>query len=215
MGTPLPAPANAPAPGLVERAQSMVFVAKGFLPMLVYMLLAGTVPLLFFYTTIDTTTDMQRAFIIGMSALGSLLIVAANVCNSWFNITLAFHTAIEVKVVDAALALAMADGTSTAGVTWAWVAAAVIVLHLIPFFVLDHSRLLALLAFVGVPVNVAAALYLLVDHLLLIGLSANVFLLMVLQTLASDCNCPSLLGQFRIALGSGKWLTCERYVPVA
>lgn len=213
--TPLPAPAAAPTPPatLLGRVTSRVYVPKGVLPMLIFALIGGALPLLSFYVDFEES-DLVKGLTIATAAVVPALVVLANTCQAWSNIILFFHTGIEVKVIDVALTYAMGTDVDPTGSILAYVGATIIIVHLLPFYLLDNSWFLMLLAYAGVVVNSALCVFIASDLLLLVAFSCLVFLITVLNVIASGCNCPSLLGQIRLAFSSGKWITCVPYASV-
>ena len=108
------------------------------------------------YGDYDYTTRI-RAATIGLSAFAGAAVVYANSACAWFNI-MPFHTAIEVRVVDVALTFAY-DASASNDMAFAIAGAVTVIVHLIPFFLLDRAHLLAF-AYAGVIVNTALVVYL-------------------------------------------------------
>lgn len=208
-GLPQAAPAPTPKKSMIP---SMVMgVPRGLIPTLSYSLLAFLVPFLFLYMDYDFTTDMAKGVTIGLSAVAAIVMVLANDCCCWFNMMLAFHTALEVKVVDTTLAFAYASGTSDNDMALAITGAVVVIVHLIPFYVSDRLMLLSLLAFAGVIVNTTLLVFLDTDMLLLVGASA-LALLAITMIISGVCEIKtSLLSLIRESVIAKKCITCEKF----
>ena len=84
-----------------------------------------------------------------------------------------------------------------------------IVVHLVPFFTLDHPMLLTLFAFVGVPVNAAVALFIDDSLLVLVLLSSFAYLVVMRIVVRLDEFKPSLLTKLRLVLTEGGWISCS------
>jgi hypothetical protein len=205
MSVAMPPPASSTKSG-----KSMVSVPKGLIPTLIYSLFFITFPLVSYYETMDFTATEERVGVILCSVGAAAFIVLANDCVTWFNMALFFHLGVEITVLDTLIDYA--DATSgDAETALAWTAAAIIVLHLVPFFTLDHSGLLTLLAAAGVVVNASALVFVDSDMLLLTGFSASVLLAAVLLIACIDCVHTSLLSQLRQAVKEGTWLVCSKF----
>lgn len=188
-----------------------MMIPKGFIPLLFYSCLAGTMPLLFNYVSYDYTDNMVRGGVIGASALITGLVVAANDCAVWFNMVLFFHIGLEVKVLDTLWAFAQTDSTSNQDEIMAWVGVVVIIAHLIPFLLIDNTIALALLAMAGVVVNAATLVYLDSTMLLFVGFS-SVSLLGTTLCITGVCDAStSILSALRDAMKGRMWITCEEF----
>lgn len=208
-GLPQSAPAPAPQKSMIP---SMVMgVPRGLVPTLTYSVLAFLVPFLFLYMDYDFTTDTARGVTISLSAIAAFVMVLANDCCCWYNMMLAFHTALEIKVIDKALTFAYADGTSDGDMALAITGAIVVIVHLAPFYVSDRLPLLGLLAFAGVIVNTAILVFLDSTMLLLVGASA-LALLAITMIISGVCEIKtSLLSLIRESVVSKKCITCEKF----
>jgi hypothetical protein len=160
--------------------------------------------------TAESRAEGARALWIALSVLAASFVVLANHCAAWYNMVLFFHIGLETHVLEHAFAYAAADGTPSAGVILASVGAAIVILHLIPFLLLDAKYLLATLAWAGVGVNVALAEYISGQTVPLL-LSSTALLVATLATLGGDCYQPSLASQFRMAAADGSFVRVERY----
>ena len=191
---------------------SMVMgVPRGLVPTLTYSLFAFLVPFLFLYMDYDFTTDMARGATIGLSAIAAIVMVLANDCCCWYNMMLAFHTALEVKVIDTTLTFAYASGTSDGNMALAIVGAVVVIVHLIPFYVSDRLAFLGVLAVAGVIVNASILVYLDSSSLLLVGAS-SLALLAITMIISGVCEIKtSLLSLIRESVIAKKCITCERF----
>lgn len=187
-------------------------VFKGFIPLLFFSCLAATVPGYSLYVDLNLDSEVTRGLIVGGSALVATAVVVANHCATWYNMSLFFHTAIEVRVLDVVITYALAETTEMTGQALAWTGASIVIVHLLPFFVLDMPRLLTLLAWAGVVVNTSLAIYIDTSLLVLVLWSSLAFLFIVLFTFGSECKTPSLASQLRQAISGGKLITCEPFV---
>jgi len=207
----LPQVAQAPAP-MKSMIPSMVMgVPRGLVPTLTYSLFAFLTPFLFLYMNYDFTTDAAKGVTIGLSAIAALIVVLANDCCCWYNMMLAFHTALEIKVIDKTLTFAYASGTSDGDMALAIVGAIIVIVHLIPFYVSDHLMLLGALAFAGVIVNATTLVFIDSSMLLLVGAS-SLALLAITMIISGVCEIKtSLLSLIRESVIAKKCITCERF----
>ena len=191
---------------------SMVMgVPRGLIPTLTYTLFAFLAPFLFLYMDYDFTTDTAKGATIGLSAIAAIVMVLANDCCCWYNMMLAFHTALEVKVLDTSFTFAYASGTSDGSMALAIVGAIIVIVHLIPFYVTDHLMLLGVLAFAGVIVNATILVFLDSSMLLLVGAS-SLALLSTTMIISGVCEIKtSLLSLIRESVIAKKCITCERF----
>ena len=203
--TPAPAPKKSMVPSMV------MGVPRGLVPTLAYSVLAFLVPFLFLYMDYDFTTDTAKGVTIGLSVIAAFVMVLANDCCCWYNMMLAFHTALEIKVIDKTLTFAYADNTSDGDMALAITGAVIVIVHLIPFYVSDRLTLLSVLAFAGVIVNTVILVYLDSASLLLVGASA-LALLAVTMIISGVCEIKtSLLSLIRDSIVSKKCITCEKF----
>jgi hypothetical protein len=208
-GLPQAAPVTAPKKSMIP---SMVMgVPRGLVPTLTYSLFAFLAPLLFLYMDYDFTTDTAKGITIGLSAIAAVVVVLANDCCCWYNMMLAFHTALEVKVIDKTLTFAYASGTSDGDMALAIVGAIIVIVHLVPFYVSDRLMLLGVLAFAGVIVNATLLVFLDSSMLLLVGAS-SLALLAVTMIISGVCEIKtSLLSLIRESVIAKKCITCEKF----
>lgn len=208
-GLPQVAPTPTPQKSMVP---SMVMgVPRGLVPTLTYSLFAFLVPFLFLYMDYDFTTDTARGVTIAISAVAALLMVLANDCCCWYNMMLAFHTALEVKVIDTTLTYAYASGTSDGDMALAIVGAVIVIVHLVPFYVTDRLMLLGVLAFAGVIVNATILVFLDSSSLLLVGAS-SLALLAITMIISGVCEIKtSMLSLIRESIIAKRCITCERF----
>ena len=186
-------------------------VPRGLVPTLSYSLLAFLVPFLFMYMDYDFTTDAAKGVTIGLSAIAALVMVLANDCCCWYNMMLAFHTALEVKVIDTTLTFAYASGTSDGNMALAIVGAVVVIVHLVPFYVSDRLMLLGTLAFAGVIVNTTLLVFL-DSSMLLLVVASSLALLAITMIISGVCEIKtSLLSLIRESILAKKCITCERF----
>lgn len=186
-------------------------VPKGILPVTFFSLFFLAFPLLQNYYAFDYTDTTTRACVITSSFLAALFVLLANDCVAWFNMILFFHIGLEVVVLDTLMTFAQASTTDDVGVALGWTAFGVILLHLVPFLLVDHSGVLTLLAFAGTVVNTSALVFVDPSQMLLVGFSSSMLLIAVLLIACIDCVSTSLLTQFRSALTHGTWIVCGKY----
>ena len=186
-------------------------VPKGLIPTILYSLFFISFPLLSHFTSIDFGDTEVRVAVIASSFVASVIILLANDCVAWFNMALFFHLGIEITVIDTLVDYIDAPTTNDTGTALAWVAVAVIAIHLLPFFTMDHSSLLTLLASAGVVVNTSALVFVEPSMLLLTAFSAAVLLACVLLIACIECVRTSLLSQLRQACTEGTWIVCSNY----
>lgn len=190
---------------LLSRVTCSMCAPRGFLPTFMYASLFFVLPMVYNYVDdIDYADTTTRGVVIGLSAVTATVSVYANDCCCWYNLFLFLHTALEVKVVDVAIAYAYADGTSDRDMALSIAGAAVVVLHLAPFFLLDHRFLLAVLAYAGVIVNASILVFLEPALLLVVGISSSALLIVTL-VVAGVCEVhTSILGVLRAAISEKK-----------
>lgn len=208
--TPLPAPA-AVSQSRGGLACPKMTVFRGFVPLLLYSSIFASLPLIYEYVDIDYANDGVRTGVITLSSTVATIVVMANDCAAWFNMALFFHVGVEVRVLDVLMEVARRPSTSDADEALAWSAFAVILVHLIPFFLLDHAAFLTVLAFAGVVVNAAALVVVQPELLLLTGLSSTVLLGATLCICARQRVCCSLFHNLRSAMQGGGWFACLPY----
>jgi hypothetical protein len=188
-----------------------MMVMKGFLPLF---LLSGfflAAPIIHYYADVDYTSTATRGGVIAVASVVGLAIVAINDIVALFNFVLFFHTGIEVKVLDILQKFANDSTTSDGDMALAWVGFAVIIVHLLPFFLCDKRMLLVLLGVVGIPVNAAALVYLDSSMLLFVGFSSAVLLgavLCICYTCSRRCAMLPLLMK---TMQNGEWIKCTEY----
>ena len=199
-----------PQPASSTKTPSNVSVPKGLIPTLIFSLYFITFPLVAYYETIDFTGAEERVGVILCSVGAAAFLVLANDCVAWFNMALFFHLGVEITVLDALINYAD-ETTGDMEMALAWTATAVIILHLVPFFTLDHPGPLTLLAAAGVVVNTSALVFVDSSMLLLTGFSASVLLAAVLLIACIDCVRTSLLSQLRQAVKEGTWIVCSKF----
>jgi hypothetical protein len=212
----IPTTVDAPAD---KEMSSRISVPKGFLPLLFNAVNFLLVPVFYEYVDYTWTDSTTRAVVIAASAVYALSVVFANDCVTWFNMVLFFHIGIEVKVLDILMDFARSTTTSDGDEILAWTGFVVIIVHLIPFLLVDNTMFLALLAVAGVIVNAGALVYLtdigneLTDlRLLLTGLS-SVSLLGATLCISGVCGVStSMLTALQKAMTDGTWLTCSNYL---
>lgn len=197
----------APPPSI----SSCVRVPRGLLPVLMYMAIGVTIPVVWFYKRPDYTERHIQVATIGLSALFGVLVILANDCCCWYNLVLAFHTGLQAKVVDVALDFARKSSTKGEHEVLAVVGACVVIAHLVPFYVYDNLMVLSLVAYAGLVVNVSILVYLEAELLLLIGTSC-VMLLMSTMLISGVCDVKtSLFSLVRDAFVTQSVIKCDTF----
>ena len=187
-------------------------VPRGLVPTLAYSVFAFIFPFLFLYIDIDFSSSVTKGVTIGISAIAALIAVVANDCCCWYNMMLAFHTALEVKVIDKALAFAYADGTTDTEMALAITGAVVVIVHLVPFFVSDRLMFLSLLAFAGVVVNTSILVFLDSSMILLLVAASALALLSVTMIISGVCEVKtSLVSLLRDAVVAKRFITFDGF----
>lgn len=127
----------------------------------------------------DYTDAGPRAMTLVFAVVGAGMVVLAPI-QALQQALLGFHVGVEAYVVERALRYAGDAGHKDHDRALAAVGAAVVIAHLIPFFLVDRRTLLMVLAFAGVVVNVLLALLALPERgatlLLLLGTSSGALL---------------------------------------
>ena len=203
-----PAPAASRFAVLTQWMPSKMVVAvpsppRGFLPLALYQAASVVFPLLLFYVTFDFADNVVRGVFIGASALYALFALTTMDCCIVYNMLLGFHTGVEVKVIETALDYAMAAATPDYGVALGYAGAVVVIAHLVPFFVWDGPKVVALAAAAGVVVNTALVVFLDDSLFMLVFLSAFAFLL---STRLVGDEASSMLTALHSALTKGTWM---------
>jgi len=208
---PVAAPDAAVKDPAAPRFSCAVTVPRGIVPVLFYSGVAAAIPFLLEYTSYDYSDATVRGVTIAAAALAATIMLMANCCCCWYNMLLFFHTALEVKVVDTAITFARASTTSDAHMAWAIAGAAIVILHLIPFFLVDRVLLLTTLAYAGVIVNAAILVHLDPSRLLLVG-GSSLALLANTMILVGVCEVStSMLGLLRNAMRTRSLITCKTF----
>lgn len=185
-------------------------VPQGLLMTMIFFVGALGLPLMFFYGEPDYTEEWTPPFVIGLSALYSvLLLVLSSNMTMFYNTVLGLYTGIEVKVVDTALTYASQDTTSDTNMAWALIGGGIVVLHMIPFYLTERGILVTTLAAVGLVVNTAICVY--IDDTLTLQAftSGAAFLLTALCIIGMHCVECSMLTLFRNAVKYGGFLTFQ------
>ena len=117
---------------------------------------------------------------------------------------------------DATKVFGMPNANNVQDRALAWAAFVVIIVHLVPFLIVNRRKLLALLAFAGAPINTALCGYLKLPNpssgafdqdFTLLMLSASLALLaLTLFTIRMKCEECSLFTHFRRAIREGTWI---------
>lgn len=195
---------------------SPISVPKGFLPLFFYAAVFLLAPVLYEYVDYTWTDSTTRAALIAVSAAYALSVVFANDCVAWFNMVLFFHIGIEVKVLEILMDFARLTTTADGDEILAWTGFVVIIVHLIPFLLVDNTMFLTLLAVAGVIVNAAVLVYLTdasTDLRLLLAGFSSVSLLGTTLCISGVCDVStSMLTALRKAMTDGTWLTCSGYL---
>lgn len=188
-----------------------VSVLKGFIPLVFYFAMFTTAPLLYQYVEYDYTSDAARIGVPLFAGAYALAILLANDCTVWFNMVLGAHIGLEIRVLDLLMKIGQNSSTSDGDMVIVWTAFAIVGVHLLPFLLVDHIMLLGLLAFAGVVVNAIVLVYIDSSLLLLVGLS-SVMLMGTTLCIGGVCEVQtSLLSALRKAMLCGEWITFSSY----
>lgn len=204
------------SPAVADTSKSDVctssFIPKGFLPLLFYSSLFMIAPLMIDYVDFDFSDSGTRASFIAVSGVYALIVVLANDCLVWFNMVLFFHIGLEVRTSEILMDFARLDTTSSGDEILAWTGMVVLIVHLVPFLLVDNTTLLTVLAFAGIIVNTSIVVYLASDRLLLVGFSSTTLLGSTL-CISGVCEiATSMLTALRTTLQDGTWLKCSTYL---
>ena len=113
-------------------------------------------PLMFLYNsglTSDYSEGPTRALTAVTSFLGATVILLTIDAKTIFNLVLFLHIGFEIYIIDKAFQFARASTTSTTSEVLSYIGGVVVILHLVPFVLTNRSRILTLLAYVGIIVN--------------------------------------------------------------
>ena len=185
-------------------------VPQGFLMTALFFVGGLGLPLMFYYGDADYTTEWTPPFVIGLSALYAfLLLFLSSNMTMFYNTVLGLYTGIEVKVIDTALTYATADGTPDADIVWSAIGGGVVIVHLLPFYLVDSGLVVTTLAAIGLVVNTAILVYLDTTLILQAFTAGSAFLLSALCIVALHGEKPSLLSTLKDALMHGSCLACK------
>jgi hypothetical protein len=209
------------APAVAQKKSMKIFMPAGVLVTLLYCGLALSLPILYFYSdsiplennVVTEPTDETKVVVIGLSAVVGLFLLISVEVKMLFNMILFFHVGLEAYVLDKLMSFADEDTTSDEDMAIAYVTFGVIIVHLIPFFVVNKTSFLSILAFVGVVVNSTTTILVdtLVPHTLLVGLSSSALLLST-RDVSFSGESPSLLSQLITAVTSKSCVQCRSLV---
>ena len=136
-------------------------------------------PAFLYESEADYTTAGPRAMTLVFAVVGAGMLLLGPV-NALQQALLGFHVGVEAYVIERVLRYATAEGRAGREIVLASIGASVVIVHLIPFFLLDRRMLLMALAALGIVVNVLLALLALPEHgatlLLLLGASSGALL---------------------------------------
>jgi hypothetical protein len=185
-------------------------VPQGLLMTLLFFAGALALPIMFFYIEPDYGTTWVEPFIIGMSALYAvfLLFLSSNM-SIFYNTVLGLYTGVEVRVLHRTFDFAVASTTSNAHMAWAISGGAIVILHLLPFYLVDSGVVVTTLAAVGLVVNTALCVYLDPTLTLQAFSSGTAFLLTAMCIIGLNCAKCSLLTLLRDAMKYGGFLTLQ------
>lgn len=186
-----------------------MMIVKGFFPLMLFSFYFALLPVLAHNIEIDYTDTLSRIVVLSCIFLAGFFVVAANCCVCWFNIALFFHIGIEVGVLQ--VLWTYAQEQEGFAMVLSWITYATIIVHLIPFLVVDRGMPLTVLAFVGLLVNAATILFVHPADLVLVSASAAGLLGASLVFPGIDCIHTSMLSNLRAAMKSGVWIKCSPY----
>jgi len=184
-------PAILPAMPAMPRLPQM---PTGIVPTFACAAFAAFIPIMMLFGNVDYTEDAQKAAIIGTSvAFSGVTAMAAMSPETLHNIALFLHLGFEIKVVDTGIKYADRMAGDDTAVVLAWSAVIVIIVHLLPFFLVNHGKLLGALAVAGVGVNTALLTYVDTSLVLVVFVSSILLLLSTLNTIVCGCKTPAML----------------------
>ena len=203
---PLECETSIQLPSIISRIKCDMKTPTGFPLLLLYSAFAALLPTLYFYMDYDYDDMMTRAGVIGASGILAVVALIANHSTTWYNMVLFYHTAIEVKLLDTTITYANASTTDEEYMVWSWVGATIVAVHLLPFYLVDIPQLLLLLAFAGVPVNTAIAVYLDPTFLPIVMQSALALFIVTFIVVGVQGLKPSLFSKLLLSLKEGCWV---------
>lgn len=194
-----------------RRWRCNLYVARGLLPVLIYSAVAFSIPTLIEYVDYDFSDRNTRIGTVAVAAAAATVMLAANCCACWYNMALFFHIALEARVIETLFDFAYASDTSDVDMAWSVAAIAIVILHLVPFLLLDRVVLLTALAYAGVVVNSAVLVFLDPGRLLLVGAS-SIALLATTMIVAGVCEVhTSLFAILRKAVRTRMLIRCRKF----
>lgn len=152
----------APAKKTSVTVLSGLAILDGFVPTLLFALLFGAAPIVYFYNegaTADYTATNTRVLTIAASAGAGAIVYMSRCSCMLYQLALFLHIGMEVYVTDHALQYARDSANTDVARAFAYTGAVVVILHLIPFLLAERPKLLSFLAFVGMPINTVLILY--------------------------------------------------------
>ena len=196
--------------GAAVRCRCMT--ASGFLPLMTYSALSAALPLVHVHAPGwdfgDTAVRLLHVF---LAAVLATLLVLANSPVVLYNMLLFFHIGVETTVVASAIAYASIPEKATRSVVLAWFATGCVILHLLPFLLVDAWKVLVPCASLGVVLNAMLTIYVIPEWFLLLVASSSALLTYVLAVVVAQGRHPSLFTAFRMAWRGSGWIRFRPY----
>lgn len=152
----IPSPAPPPPRPIYLRVipTSLPRIPMGFLPVLLLTsgFGAATACFAYFGMTADYTDVATRALTIATASIAAIAGFFARDIVLIVNSVLFTHLGLEIFIVQRAIEYARNE-SDDGSMVMAYIGAATVIVHLLPFFVLDNAMLRSILAFAGVIVN--------------------------------------------------------------
>jgi hypothetical protein len=196
-------------PPVVETATGFLRYT-GTLPTLLIFALAVAVPsVILFGDPVDWTTVMNQVTFIALPGLGALVFLATPAIGILYAAALGYHTAIETWAVEQLIEVGQNTSTimtapTDAEMAMSWAAAAIVVVHMLPFYFLGPRMLLRFIAAVGVVVNASIAVFLVPNWYLTLNSSA-MFLLSTMLLYDGE----ALFGLIMKSVRTCVWITTD------
>lgn len=158
---PKPIPLPSKTPTRLDKTMTMMKSMMSPKGLFVTMLLAGAFTAaapIYFYADPDYTSVGVRGGLIATTSVLALIVPFAGQ-PAWFNAVLGFYIGLEARVVDLSMQFAKDASTSDTGSALAWTGSILVIVHLIPFLLVDYVPLLIFFAVIGIPINTALLVY--------------------------------------------------------
>ena len=206
-------PTTSPSPPAQKKAMHC-YVPKGFLPLSFFATIFLIAPILFDYVDYTWTDAATRGGHRNLSRVRPVYTACQRHSRVVQHGIVLSHRS-RGKGIGDSHGLCKLDTTGDGDKILAWSGFVIIIVHLLPFLLIDHTKILTLLAFAGVIVNASALVYLTdpsIDlRLMLVGFSSAALLGTTL-CISGMCDVStSMLTALRKAMTDGTWLKCSSY----